>query len=135
FFSCVAGFQEPGETLEECVRREAKEETGVDIGRIVYHSCQPWPFPSQLMVGFVATARGSESVRPEEDEFEEIRWFTRAEILPALDASAKGTSSFSNPDPKADLVLAPPWAVAHHIIKAWAHNEIDMSGQPGEARI
>ncbi len=78
-FSTIAGFVEPGESLEDAVTREVFEETGVVVQSIQYHSSQPWPFPASLMLGFMARAV-SEEVRLNDCELEEARWFTRAEL-------------------------------------------------------
>jgi len=79
-YSTIAGFVEPGESLEDAVAREVLEETGVRVDRIEYHSSQPWPFPSSLMLGFAAHALTLE-VHLEDQELEDARWFTRADIL------------------------------------------------------
>ncbi len=78
-YSTLAGFVEPGESLEDAVRREVMEETGVRVGETSYHSSQPWPFPSSLMLGFIARAETTAICRGDE-ELEDARWFTRAEI-------------------------------------------------------
>ena len=93
-FSLLAGYVEPGETLEEAVRREVLEESGVALDSVTYLASQPWPFPSSLMLGFSALAeRGNPS--PGDDELAEVRWFDRAEI----EAAARG---------EGELMLAPP---------------------------
>jgi NAD+ diphosphatase len=78
-YSTLAGFVEPGESLEEAVKREVYEETAVEVDEVRYHSSQPWPFPSSLMLGFTARARTREIVLSAE-ELEDARWFTRDEV-------------------------------------------------------
>jgi NAD+ diphosphatase len=79
-YSTIAGFVEPGESLEDAVVREVAEETGVHVGEVRYHSSQPWPFPSSLMLGFTALA-STQEVRLEDQELEDARWFSRQDIL------------------------------------------------------
>ena len=90
-YSALAGFLEPGETIEEAVRREVKEEAGITIGRVAYHSSQAWPFPSSLMIGCHAEALSTE-VERDAAELEDCRWFEREEVRLMLpgDASAMG---------------------------------------------
>jgi NAD+ diphosphatase len=83
-YSCLAGFVEPGETLEDAVRREIFEEAGIRIGRVRYLASQPWPMPSSLMVGFFAEALSREIVR-DETELEDVRWFGRDEVAQMLE--------------------------------------------------
>ncbi|MGH9320948.1 MAG: NAD(+) diphosphatase [Vicinamibacteria bacterium] len=78
-YSTLAGFVEPGESLEEAVKREVLEETGIELDTVQYHSSQPWPFPSSLMLGFTARAR-SRAIRLETEEIEDARWFTREQV-------------------------------------------------------
>ena len=78
-YALVAGFVDNGESLEGCVAREVKEEVGVDVTDIQYVGCQNWPFPSQLMVGFVARYAGGE-LQIDREELEDARWFPRAEL-------------------------------------------------------
>ena len=78
-YSTIAGFVEPGESLEDSVRREVYEETNVHVGKVRYHSSQPWPFPSSLMLGFFAEATSSDVVLNDR-ELEDAQWFTRKQL-------------------------------------------------------
>lgn len=78
-YSTIAGFVEPGESLEDAVRREVDEETNIDVGAVHYHSSQPWPFPSSLMLGFTAEAT-SLDIQLKDGELEDAQWFTRKEL-------------------------------------------------------
>jgi NAD+ diphosphatase len=106
FFSALAGFIEPGETMEEAVARETWEEAGIRCGRVRYVASQPWPFPSSLMIGCFAEAT-SFDIQIDMTELEEARWFSRSDVLAAMD----GNGPFPMP---------PPLAIAHHLVKAWA---------------
>ncbi len=78
-YSTIAGFVEPGESLEDAVAREVFEETGIEVDQIEYHSSQPWPFPSSLMLGFTARALTTQ-IHRRDDELEDAQWFTRADL-------------------------------------------------------
>ena len=99
-YSTIAGFVEPGESLEDAVAREVLEETGVTVTDPAYHSSQPWPFPSSLMLGFTATA-SADSVPRADEELEDARWFTREDL------------AAGNP------ALPPPQSVSYRLIEDW----------------
>jgi len=104
-FSTFAGFVEPGESFEHCVIREVREEAGVELTKINYLGSQPWPFPASLMIAFEAITNTPELARPDGDEIEEIRWFSREEMKSAiLDKS---------------LILPFEISVARQMINAW----------------
>jgi NAD+ diphosphatase len=105
-FSVLAGFVEPGETLEEAIRREIQEESGVVVEETEYVASQPWPFPSSLMIGFHARANGGGEPRPGDGELEQVRWFTRAEV----EAAAAGSG---------DVFLSPPYSISRRLIDGW----------------
>jgi NAD+ diphosphatase len=115
-FSCLAGFIEPGETPEEAVRREVREEAGVRCGRVRYLAAQPWPFPSSLMMGFLTEAL-SEEITIDAEELAEARWFSRDEISEMVARAAAG------PDDPAQVSLPAPIAIAHHICRRWSSGQ------------
>ncbi|XP_074281045.1 nudix hydrolase 19, chloroplastic [Silene latifolia] len=146
-WSCLAGFIEPGESLEEAVRRETREETGIEVGEVVYHSSQPWPvgpssMPCQLMVGFFAFAKSLE-INVDKDELEDARWHSREEVKKALsvaeyekaqrtsatkvDQICKGVKQSQNlsldynteSGELAPMFIPGPFAIAHHLISTW----------------
>jgi NAD+ diphosphatase len=105
-YSALAGFVEPGESLEEAVAREIREEAGVEVGPPVYLASQPWPFPTSLMLGFTAPWRSGEPRRIDE-ELEDVRWFTRANVADAVE----GRDS--------PLGLPPRFAIARRLLEHW----------------
>jgi NAD+ diphosphatase len=105
FLSALAGFVEPGESLEEAVRRELWEEAGITTRRVRYLASQPWPFPSSLMMAAFAEADGFE-VRLDEEELEEVRWVTKDDVRAALAGDG-------------DWLAPPPLAIAHTLLKCW----------------
>jgi NAD+ diphosphatase len=111
-WSSLAGFVEPGETFEEAVRRETREEAGITCGRVRYFRSQPWPFPMSLMIGCHAEALTREVV-VDRDELEDARWFDKDEVVAML--------QHRHPQ---GLTTPPPMAIAYHIIRAWLEGEI-----------
>jgi NAD+ diphosphatase len=106
--SCLAGYVEPGESLEEAVRRETWEEAGLRVDRVRYHSSQPWPFPSTLMIGcFAHVLPGDPAIDPA--ELESVRWFTREELQRAVDRW----------DVQDELRMPPPLTIAHQLARVW----------------
>ena len=112
YFSTLAGFVEPGESLIDAVRREVLEEVNVVVGDVAYLGSQPWPFPSSLMLGFHGVAETFD-ITVDGDELEEARWFTRDEIT-KLTASG-------------DLMLPPPVSISRWLVEQWHQGEISGS--------
>ncbi|QFT78345.1 NAD(+) diphosphatase [Erythrobacter sp. THAF29] len=113
-FSALAGFVEPGETIEEAVAREVWEEAGLRVRDVEYVATQPWPFPSQLMIGCYSQTDETE-ITLDVEELEEARWFTRDEVALAMDnipteRGADGPGPFNAP---------PPAAIAHSLLRWW----------------
>lgn len=146
-WSCLAGFIEPGESLEEAVRRETWEESGIEVGDVVYHSSQPWPvgpssMPCQLMVGFFAYAKSLE-INVDNKELEDAQWYSREDVRKALTFAeykkAQKTAAFKvdqmckgvergqslsadynvESGELAAMFIPGPYAVAHHLISSW----------------
>lgn len=104
--SALAGFLEPGESIEEACAREVQEEAGLTVTAVRYHSSQPWPFPSQLMIGLIAEVSDDQAA-PDQTELESVAWLTRAEARAVLEGR--------HPEIKAP----PSFAIAHTLIRAW----------------
>lgn len=155
-WSCLAGFIEPGESLEEAVRRETWEETGIEVGEVIYHSSQPWPvgpssIPCQLMVGFFAYAKSFE-INVDKAELEDAEWHSREDVKKALTfaeykkaqrtAAAKveqmckgvekGQSLAADFNVEsgelATMFIPGPFAIAHHLISSWAYQDAPKAG-------
>jgi NAD+ diphosphatase len=110
-WSCLAGFVEPGEAIEDAVRRETLEEAGVRCGRVKYLFSQPWPFPMSLMIGCHAEALNDE-LTIDRNELVGARWFSRDECAAML--------MRKHPE---GLTTPPPVAIAHHIIRTWVESD------------
>ncbi|KAB2618663.1 nudix hydrolase 19 [Pyrus ussuriensis x Pyrus communis] len=150
-WSCLAGFIEPGESLEEAVRRETWEETRIEVGEVVYHSSQPWPvgpssMPCQLMVGFLAYAKSLE-ISVDKEELEDAQWHGREDVKRALafaeykkaqntlaskvEQICKGvekeqrlSADFNVESGElASMFIRGPFSIAHHLISSWAYQD------------
>ncbi|KAK9947607.1 hypothetical protein M0R45_003223 [Rubus argutus] len=150
-WSCLAGFIEPGESLEEAVKRETWEETGIEVEEVVYHSSQPWPvgpssMPCQLMVGFFAYAKSLE-INVDKEELEDAQWHSREDVKRALtfaeykkaqktaaekvDQMCKGVEKGQNfsadfnveSGELAPMFIPGPFAIAHHLISSWVYQD------------
>eukprot|EP01135_Chromosphaera_perkinsii_P005699 Nk52_evm31s358 gene=Nk52_evmTU31s358 len=146
FYSCLAGFLEAGESVEEAARREVLEEAGVDIEySFRYMFSQPWPFPGQLMIGGLGIVGGGKEgapdptldvIVPDDDELDDVQWFTKAEVQEALDDSIVAFGKRAGAAAKRNIgddvereprkavksnaiLVPPPAAVAHQLLKAW----------------
>jgi NAD+ diphosphatase len=113
-WSCLAGFVEPGEALEDAVRRETLEEAGIKCGRVKYLYSQPWPFPMSLMTGCLAEAL-DDTIKMDANELVDCRWFSKDECAAML--------MRQHPD---GLTCPPPVAIAHHIIRTWVESDGEL---------
>ena len=111
-YSALAGFIEPGETIEDACRRETMEEAGVELGAVRYVESQPWPFPSSLMIGLHADARSVE-IKIDAKELEDARWYSREEVAAALEGRSE------------TLVMPPSAAIARRLAERWIAGELD----------
>ncbi len=111
-YSTLAGFVEPGESLEDAVRREVAEEAGVRVDEVHYHSSQPWPLPASLMIGFTASAH-DRAIRLRDGELEDARWFTPAQIESGL-----ADGSFATP---------PKLSVSYQLLAHWLHERAGLA--------
>lgn len=118
-FSTLAGYVEPGESLEGAVRREVAEEVGVVVGEVSYRGSQPWPFPASLMLAFVARATTTD-LRLDQEEITDARWFTRDELLAAVGAG--------------EVLLPMRTSVARALIEDWLGRTVDGDGTAPAAR-
>lgn len=107
-YSALAGFMEPGESIEECVRREIFEEAGVEVGPVRYVASQPWPFPSSLMIGCFGEAKTRE-ITLDPAELEDARWFSRDEVVQMIERSETGEG----------LRMPPRLSLAHQLARRW----------------
>jgi len=112
-YSVLAGFVEPGESAEDAVVREVREEAGIEVDEVNYQSSQPWPYPHALMLGFSARAR-SDALRVDHEELAEARWIERTELAAALADGA--------------IRMPPPFSIAHRLIREWLGAEVPAAG-------
>ena len=110
-YSALAGFIDHGESIEEAVRREVLEEAGANVGEVRYHSSQPWPFPSSLMIGRHGKARSTD-ISMDAAEMADVPWFDRNDVRVALTGR------------HASLKVPGPMAIAHHLIRSWTMDEV-----------
>lgn len=111
-YSTLAGYVEPGESLEQAVQREVLEETGIHLNNISYHSSQPWPFPSAIMLGFKAQA-SDEKIFLDRKELEDAQWFSRNDIISKL----KNNS----------LILSPKDSISLQLIQSWFNEDSNFN--------
>jgi NAD+ diphosphatase len=119
WYSTLAGFLEPAESVEEAVRREVWEESGIHLGRVVIHSTQPWPYPANLMIGAIgqATPEGETVHLGHDAELEDAKWFTAEEVREALRVGTSGLGEPAGPEYKeGNLRLPPATAIAHQLL-------------------
>ena len=113
-WSCLAGFVEPGESIEEAARRETLEEAGIDCGRVKYFASQPWPFPMSLMIGCHAQATRRE-ITVDREELEDARWFTRDEVAQMFTRRASGADLASRRRSRSRITSSAPGSRADDV--------------------
>lgn len=118
-YAVLAGFVEPGESLEDAVRREVREEVGLALREVRYHSSQPWPFPGSLMLGFTAVA-DSEELRLDAREIEHAMWVTRDDLGERVE--------------RGEVVLPQPYSIAYALLAEWWEGELSPPTRPGSLR-
>jgi NAD+ diphosphatase len=120
WYSTLAGFLEPGESVEEAVRREVWEESGVKVGRVVIHSTQPWPYPANLMIGAIGQAvEGGENVHlGHDEELEDAKWFPVEEVRAAIKKGGSGLDASDEGTKPGELRIPPATAIAHQLMSA-----------------
>ena len=110
-YSCLAGYMEPGESIEDAVRREVLEESGIHIGLVEYHSSQFWPYPTQLMIGCLAHAT-SDRITVDKDELEDAQWFS-------MDVVRQACNKVIDHSKAPPLWFPPRQAIARQLIEHW----------------
>ena len=120
FYSVLAGLMEPGESIEDAVRREVMEETSIKVDNVFYHSSQPWPYPSSLMIGCFAEAISS-NIKIDNKEISEAFWVKKNTIKKAINESSnKNFLNYSKSQSfNSELTIPPPMAIAHQLLKSW----------------
>lgn len=137
WYSTLAGFIEPGESVEDAVRREVWEESGVVLSRVIIHSTQPWPYPANLMIGAIAQVATPENEKISllhDPELEDARWFEMAEVEEALRAGTSALGAEPGPEYRQGALRLPPkTAIAHQLISAVVKGQ--YLGAPHGARM
>lgn len=121
-FSTLAGFVEPGESLEAAVAREVEEEVGIAVTDIRYVASQPWPFPASLMLGFTARLEGDPSIHLDPVEMAEAAWFTRAEVARARDWTDE--ADLPGPDGPRLRAIPPHLSISRYLIDRWLAGQV-----------
>lgn len=132
WFSTLAGFAEPAESIEEAVRREVYEESGVLVGRVVIHSTQPWPYPANLMIGAIgqATPEGEKIDLGNDPELDDARWFDFEEVRVALEVGTSGLGEEAGPGYKeGGLRLPPSTAIANQLMTSVVNGFVGIEGK------